>query len=75
LWSVLFAALALLLGAVAASSAARRLHAAEPPRPAGAPPHFALLVLGWQVLALLVALRLGSVAVAFVLAPLAGGVL
>lgn len=75
LWSAVFSVFALLLGAVAASSAARRLHAAEPPANPGSSPRFTLLVLGWQVLALLVALRLAAVGVSFVLAPLTGGVL
>ncbi len=76
LWSVLFGALAVLLGAVAVSSTARRLHAAEPGEfAADGIPRFHLLVLGWQVLAGLVALRLGVSAVQFVLAPLSGGAL
>ena len=76
LWSLVFVGSGLLLGAVAASSAARRLHATEPPRSWLGAPRFTLLVLGWQLLALLVAARLGVAAIAFVLAPLrTGGVL
>jgi hypothetical protein len=75
LWAVLFAGFALLLGAVASSSAARRLYATEPPSAPADLPRFAMLVLGWQVLSLLVALRLAVAAVSFVLAPLTGGAL
>jgi len=75
LWSVVFALFALLLGAVASSSAARRLYATEPPATSSDVPRFAMLVLGWQVLSLLVALRLAVAAVGFVLSPLTGGAL
>ncbi len=74
LWTLTFGGVGLLLVTVAASSTSRRLRAVEPRGAVGVRPQYALLVLGWQVLAFALALRLAGGAVAFVLAPLVHGV-
>jgi|GEM_PF-2094872 len=72
LWVPLFVVLGLLLMVVAGSSAARRLASAEDPEDSIAVGRLVALVLGWQTLALLVAVRLTFAATEFALLPTGG---